>query len=130
MALSPYSFTPAKGSGGKQAGGGVGRPEEGRLHRFHRAAIGGGDGEIHTAGAGGGEVGDPGGSGGAVGDADDLVIRGLELGVGDAHFQNGTGLIPQLHKVPGFEGTGGEERDAADHIGEGSLDCQGQGPER
>ena len=96
MALSPYSFTPAKGSGVNRL--------VGELAARRRAAFTG-----------------------AVGDADDLVIRGLELGVGDAHFQNGTGLIPQLHKVPGFEGTGGEERDAADHIGEGSLDCQGQG---
>ena len=36
-------------------------------------------------------------------------------------------MVPQLDKITGFERTGGEEGNAAHHIGEGPLNSQRQG---
>ena len=68
-----------------------------------------------------------GGGGGAVGNADGFIVCGLQLGVCDADLYNGAGLVSQLNVIARFEGVGGEQGDAAHHVGERALYSEGKG---
>ena len=100
---------------------------QGVQHTVDGSGIGSGNGNVDTAGAGGGVVDDLGGGNGTVGDGNQLVVSGGQLGIGQADLLDDAGLAGNLNKVARVEGVGGQKDEAAEYIGQGVLQSQGNG---
>ena len=99
--------------------------QHGAADVLHGGVVGGGDGDLHTAAAQTGVVDDLLTGQGAVGQHDPLAGGAVQGGVGQVDLLHGAVAAAGGDEVAQGEGVGGQDHQAAGHVGQHGLNGQG-----